>query len=68
MFNHVIYVTNQILLLAKREGIGKESLTEMGKYAWRLIRVIQAYNSKRRDATLEEFVSITLDFKSAFLG
>lgn len=68
MFNHVIYVTNQVLLLAKREGVGKESLTRMGKYIWRLIRVIQAYNAKRRDVTLEEIVGIVTDFKAVFVG
>ena len=68
MFNHVIYVTNQVLLLAKREGVGSESLTKMGKYVWRLIRVLQAYNAKRRDVTLEELASIALDFKAVFVG
>ena len=68
MFNHVIYVTNQVLLLAKRDGIGEESLTKMGKYIWRLINVIQAYNSKKRDVTLEELANIVLDFKDVFLG
>lgn len=68
MFNHIVFVTNRVLLLAKREGIGKESLTKMGKYVWRLIQVIQAYNSKRRDVTLEEIVGIVADFKDVFVG
>ena len=67
MFNHIVYVTNQILLLAKREGIGKNSLTKMGKYIWRLMRVMQAYNAKKRDVTLEEIADIVLDFKSVFI-
>lgn len=68
MFNHIVLVTNKVLLLAKREGVGKESLTKMGKYVWRLIRVIQAYNHKRRDVTLEEIVGIVTDFKDVFVG
>jgi len=68
MFNHVIYVTNRVLLLAKREGIGKESLIKMGKYVWRLIRVMQAYNTKRKNATLEEIANIISEFKAVFVG
>jgi len=68
MFNHVIYVTNRVLLLAKREGVGKESLVKMGKYIWRLLRVMQAYNAKRRDVTLEEIICIVSEFKEVFVG
>lgn len=68
MFNHVVYVANRVLLLAKREGIEKDSLVKMGKYIWRLINVLQAYNSKKRDVTLEEIASIAMDFKSVFTG
>lgn len=68
MFNHIVYVSNQILMLAKKDGITKESLERMGKYLWRLFNVVMAYNSKRRDVTLNEIVSIVTDFKSVFTG
>lgn len=68
MFNHISYVTNRILMLLKKEGIGKANLVKMGKYLWRLLRVTQAYNHKRRDVTLQEIVNIVLDFKSVFGG
>jgi len=68
MFNHVIYVTNRVLLLAKRDGVDRESLIQMGKYIWRLIRVMQAYNAKRRDVTLEEIIGIVTEFKAVFTG
>jgi len=68
MFNHIVLVTNRVLLLAKYEGTKRESLISMGKYIWRLIRVIQAYNSKRRNITLEELLGIVNEFKSVFGG
>jgi len=68
MFNHISYVTNRILMLLKKEGVEKENLVTMGKYLWRLLRVLQAYNHKRRDVTLARIVNIALDFKSVFGG
>ena len=68
MFNHIIYVSNRILMLAKRDGIDKKSLEVMGKYIWRLLNVISAYNAKQRDVTLSRIVAIVDDFKSVFTG
>lgn len=68
MFNHIVYVSNRILLLAKKEGVSRDSLEVMGKYLWRLFRVTQAYNDKQKDVTLNEIVNIVLDFKGVFAG
>lgn len=68
MFNHIVFVSNRILLLAKQDGVTSNSLETMGKYLWRLFNVVQAYNHKRRDVTLEEIVDIVLDFKNVFTG
>jgi hypothetical protein len=66
MFNHIVYVSNQVLMLAKKQGITKESLVGMGKYLWRLFNVVQAYNAKRPDVTLSEIVGIVNEFRSVF--
>lgn len=66
MFNHVVYVSNQILMLVKKQGINKESLVDAGKYLWRLFNILQAYNAKRRDITLNEIVGIVSEFRSVF--
>lgn len=68
MFNHITYVSNRILMIAKKEGVSKDTLTEMGKYLWRLFRVMQAYNHKKREPSLEEVANIVLEFKSVFTG
>jgi len=68
MFNHVSYVANRCLMELKKEGASKETLVECGKHLWRLFNVIQAYNSKKRDVTLNELLSIVTDFKSVFVG
>lgn len=68
LFQHVSYVANRILMIAKKDGISKNTLIEMGKYLWRFIRVLQAYNHKKRSVTLEEIVSIVEEFKSIFGG
>lgn len=68
MFNHVTYITNRILIIAKKDGISKDTLTQMGKYLWRLLRVTQAYNHKKRDVSLNEILNIALEFKSVFTG
>lgn len=66
MFNHIVYVSNRILMLAKTQGISRESLEIMGKYLWRLFNVVQAYNAKKRDVTLGEIVGIVSEFRSVF--
>jgi hypothetical protein len=66
MFNHVIYVSNRILMLSKKEGISKETGIKMGKYLWRLFRVFQAYSEKKREVTLDRIVGVVKEFKVAF--
>lgn len=66
MFNHIVYVSNRILMLAKTQGINRESLEVMGKYLWRLFNVVQAYNAKKRDVTLGEIVDIVNEFRGVF--
>lgn len=68
MFNHITYVSNRILMLAKKEGINSDSVEKMGKYLWRLFRVLQAYNHKTRDISLNEIINIVSDFKAVFVG
>ena len=68
MFNHVSLVSNSCLMIAKKEGVGKEELTKMGKMLWRLFMVLQAYNHKRRDVSLESALAIVSEFKSVFGG
>lgn len=68
LFNHITYVSNRILMIAKKEGLHKDTLIQMGKYLWRLFMVMQAYNSKRREVSLEEVINIVLEFKSVFTG
>jgi hypothetical protein len=55
-------------MIAKKEGVSRDTLEEMGKYLWRLFRVMQAYNSKKRDVTLERIVGIVKEFKNVFVG
>lgn len=68
MFNHIVYVCNQILQLAKKEGISWETTEKAGKMLWRLYLVIVAYNGKRQDVTLSRILSIVEDFHSTFNG
>lgn len=68
MFNHVTYVANRILMLAKKEGTSKESLVIMGKYLWRLFRVFQAYSAKQEKITLEKVINVVIEFKEVFGG
>jgi len=68
LFNHIVYVSNQSLMIAKKEGIDNESLEKIGKMLWRLFMVVQAYNAKRRNASLEEVIRIVGDFRSVFSG
>lgn len=68
MFNHVVYVCNQILQMAKRDGISWEMAEKAGKMLWRLYLVIGAYNGKRQDVTLSHILSIVGEFHSTFTG
>jgi len=68
MFNHISYVSNQILLMMKREGVTGDVLEKSGKLLWRLFNVMLAYNAKRRDVTLEAIANIVLEFRSVFNG
>jgi hypothetical protein len=53
-------------MILKNDGANKESLVACGKYLWRLFRVAQAYNHKKRDITLSEIVNIVQEFKVVF--
>ena len=69
MFNHIAYVSNRILMIAKTEGVSKDTLEVMGKYLWRLLRVLQAYNAKKnRETSWREVARVIADFKSVFGG
>lgn len=68
MFNHISYVTNRCLIELKKDGVSEETFVTCGKFLWRLFRVTQAYNAKKRDVTLDEVISIIADFKSVFTG
>lgn len=68
MFNHITYVTNRCLMIMKKEGVGKEQLEAMGKYLWRLFRVIQAYNEKKQQISLNQIINIVNDFRATFSG
>ena len=68
MYQHVKYVTNQVLLQIKRHGFEKEAMVKCGKLLWRLFRVFQAYSSKQRDLTLKEVVNIVKQFRKIVAG
>lgn len=68
MFNHIVYVSNQILLMTKREGISLVTMEKAGKLLFRLFNVVQAYNAKRRDVTLQGILDVVWEFHSTFTG
>jgi len=68
MFQHVTYISNRSFAILRDEGLNKESSEKIGKYLWRLFRVIQAYNHKNRNVTIEEIQNIVMNFKSVFTG
>ena len=68
MFNHVTFVANRILIMLRDDGVTKETRETAGKYLWRLFRVFQAYNHKRRDVTFSEIIDTVTEFKSVFTG
>lgn len=68
LFQHITYVGNQILLKLKTEGLTSETKVFAGKLLWRLFNVLQAYNAKRREVTLDEVLLIVGDFKKVFIG
>ncbi len=67
-FQHVTYVANKSLAILKNEGLSWESSEKIGKYLWRLVRVMQAYNAKNREVTLDNILDVVLEFKSVFTG
>lgn len=68
LFNHITYVSNQSLLMLKREGVERESLVKIGKLFWRLGNVLQAYNAKKREPSIEQALAIITDMKGIFTG
>ena len=68
LFNHITYVSNQSLLLLKRDGVDKSVLVRIGKLFFRLVMVLQAYNAKLREPSIEQALGIISDMKSIFTG
>lgn len=68
LFNHIAYVSNQSLLIMKREGIQKEQRIAIGKMLWRLYLVIGAYNKKKEVATLRSLLNEIQAFIEVFTG
>jgi hypothetical protein len=68
LFNHIVYVENQTLLMLKREGLDRETLVKIGKLHWRLANVLAAYNAKKREPSIEQAVAILTDMKAIFTG
>jgi len=68
LFNHITYVSNQSLLLLKREGADKDTFVKIGKLTLRLALVLQAYNAKKREPSIEQALDIIADMRSIFTG
>ena len=68
LFNHITYVSNQSLLLLKREGADKDTFVKIGKLTLRLALVLQAYNAKKREPSIEQALGIIADMRSIFTG
>lgn len=68
MFNHVVYVSNQILMMAKKDGVSWETIEKSCKMLLRLYQVLVAYNGKRQDVTVGRILSIVGDFRDTFSG
>lgn len=68
IFQHVTYVANRSFAILREDGVSWESSEKVGKLIWRLLRVLQAYNAKNRDITIDSIISIVGDFKSVFTG
>lgn len=68
MFNHVVYVSNQSMMLLKKEGANWATAEKIGKLFWRLFNVVRAYNTKNRSVTLQEVLRIVGDFHKVFSG
>ena len=68
MFNHISFVTNRCIFILKDEGVGSNELKQIGKYLWRLFRVMQAYNHKKRDVSMTEIIGIVEEFKTVCTG
>lgn len=68
LFNHIAYVSNQSLLILKREGLDSESKVKIGKMLWRLYLVVGAYNKKKEDLTLKSILDEIQNFLAVFSG
>ena len=68
LFNHITYVSNQSLLMLKREGAKKDTVVKVGKLFWRLGNVLMAYNAKKREPSIDQAIGIITDMKSIFGG
>lgn len=67
LFNHISFVVNRSLILLRDDGLTEQTKIQIGKYLWRLIRVLQAYNHKRQEVTLQEVLNIASKFKEVFV-
>jgi len=68
LYQHIKYVTNQSLVMLKERGANKAVMIEIGKLGWRLFRVIQAYNAKQKNLTLNGVLAIVKQFKAIVSG
>jgi hypothetical protein len=68
LFQHITYVSNQILIGFRDNGWNEETRIKAGKMLWRLFNVVQAYNAKRRELTLSSVLEIIDDFHKVFTG
>jgi hypothetical protein len=68
MYQHVKYVTNQVLLQIKRKGFTREALEKSGKLLWRLFRVFQAYNKKQEKLTVKKVIDIVKQLEKIIGG
>ena len=50
------------------EGIDKETLEEIGKYLWRLFRVLQAYKAKNKPMIISSLLDMVEEFRLVFTG
>lgn len=54
--------------MLKERGANKAVMIEIGKLGWRLFRVIQAYNAKQKNLTLNGVLAIVKQFKAIVSG
>jgi len=68
LFNHISYVTNRSLILLRDDGVGQNTLVDIGKMLWRLFNVLAAWNEQKREVNLDSLVAIIREFKGVLDG